>query len=113
MARFNAAFPVLPGKAEELKAFAQETLNRTDELNACQKRLNLQHESWYLQHTPMGELLLVIMEGENPLQSLANFGASREPFDVWFKDQVIALCGVDLNQPPPGPMPSLIFDWNA
>jgi hypothetical protein len=28
------------------------------------------------------------------------FVGSRDPFDVWFKEQMLAAAGVDLNNPP-------------
>jgi hypothetical protein len=39
MAVFLGAFPVLPGKEDEPRKFAQETLDRGEEFEASQRRL--------------------------------------------------------------------------
>ena len=38
MAVFMGAFPVLPGKEDEVRKFAQETLDRSDEFEASERR---------------------------------------------------------------------------
>jgi hypothetical protein len=35
---------------------------------------------------------------------------STQEFDVWFKDKLKELNGIDVTQPPPGPMPELYLD---
>ena len=50
VAVFMGAFPVLPGKDDEARKFARETMeDRREEFNASQKRLNTTKEEWALQ----------------------------------------------------------------
>ena len=63
------------------------------------------------QHTPMGDLLVLQLEGKSPEEAFAAFGADNSPFGQWFKEQVKKAHGVDFTQPPPGPPPELIFEW--
>lgn len=114
MASIAVAFPVLPGKGEEMRSFARAVLGvRRAEFDASQQRHGAVGERWYYQQTPQGEIVIVCIDGKDPLASLGAFSASRDPFDLWFKQQVQGLCGVDLNEPPAGPPPAQIFDWIA
>ena len=67
---------------------------------------------WH-QTTPQGDLAIVYEEADDLAQGLSRLAASQEPFDVWFKQQVLEMHGVDFNQPLPGPLPELLFDWVA
>lgn len=40
-----------------------------------------------------------------------DLAASDEPFDVWFKAQVLEVTGVDCNGPMP-PMPKQVVNWS-
>jgi hypothetical protein len=51
MAVFMGAFPVLAGKEEEPRKFARETLDRSEELDASQRRLAVTNEEWAQQQT--------------------------------------------------------------
>lgn len=114
MASIAVAFPVLPGKSEEMRGFAREVLGaRRAAFDASQERHGARGERWYLQPTPQGEIVIVCIDGDDPLGSLGAFSASGDPFDLWFKQRVQGLCGVDLNEPPAGPPPEQIFDWSA
>jgi hypothetical protein len=68
------------------------------------------HERVFFQQTPMGDLVIVTLEGESPESALESLGAGNDPFSKWFAEQVKSLRGFDLTQPPPGPMPELVVD---
>jgi hypothetical protein len=109
MRPFCVAFPVLPGKGEVLKQFAKAaTTDKFRELDASEKRLGIPRESWFLQQTPRGDLLLIYFEARDPMKVLQEFGASKDPFDQWFKQMVKESTGVDLGKPPPEPLPEAI-----
>lgn len=111
MASLASAFPVLPGKEEALRRFVQEMAGpRHSEYQASRRRHGMTIERSYLQHTPQGDLVIVYTEADHPEQLLARIAASQDPFDVWFKQQLQEIHGVDFNQPPPGPPPELLFD---
>jgi hypothetical protein len=111
MAVFLGAFPVLPGKEDEPRKFAQETLDRGDEFAASQGRVGVTKEEWSLQQTPMGSLVVVRFEGSDIEAVFADLAQSNDEFDVWFKGRVLEITGVDLDAPSDDPLPELILTW--
>jgi hypothetical protein len=110
---FLGAFPVLPGKADEVRKFAQETLGRGEEFSASQKHSGVTREEWSLQETPMGDLVLVRFESDDVEKSFERLATSTDDFDVWFRSRVMEISGVDLAAPPEGPPPEIILDWRS
>ena len=102
-------FPVLPGKREALIAFAQKLMGER-KAEYEQSQVSVHRESWYIQPTPHGELCIVHFEAVDPAAVFAGLATSQEPFDIWFREQVLDTTGVDLTQPPGG-MPEQIFHW--
>ena len=113
MATFIGAFPVLPGKDDDARKFAQETMGRSEEFSASQKRGGVTKEEWAFQQSPMGSLMLVHFEANDIEKSFAALAQSSEDFDVWFRGRVQELTGVDLAAEPDGPPPEIILDWRA
>jgi hypothetical protein len=113
MAVFLGAFPVLQGKDDEARKFAQETLDRRDAFDASQERLGVTKEEWALQQTPMGSLVVVRFEADDVEGAFEGLAQSSEPIDVWFRERVLEITGVDLSAPMEGPPPEIIFDWSA
>src|SRR5262245_22731024 len=114
MAVFLGAFPVLPGKEDELRKFAQETLDRADEFAASQARHgHITKEEWALQQTPMGAFVLLRFEADDVEGAFARLAESSEPFDVWFRGRALEISGVDLSQPFEGPPPEILVDWSS
>lgn len=102
MERMCLTIPVKSGHREELIAFMREVDGpRHAELAETEKRVGLQREVFFLAEGAEHDQLLMYVEGEAIAGSIAAFVASREPFDVWFKDRFAACTGVDLNDPPP------------
>ena len=62
MALTAVAFPVLPGKAVDGRRFAQEALDRREELAASFRRIGVTREDWFLQSTPQGDQIIVQIE---------------------------------------------------
>ena len=112
MALSAVAFPVLPGKTEDGRRFAQEVMERRPETAASWARIGVSRESWFLQSTPAGDLIIVVMEAADPLAAFQTWAASRDPYDVWFKERAGAICGFDFNQPLPA-LPEAVLQWAA
>ncbi len=111
MPAFCIAFPVLPGKRGALKEFGKTVTARRREFEASEKRLGIPKEAWFAQSTPQGDLVLIYFEAKDPARALGEFARSQDPFDLWFKEQVKAITGVDLNQPPAGPPPEQVITF--
>lgn len=113
MASLSMAMPVKSGKSDKLRAFVDEVLGpRRSEFEASEKRIGITREGWYFQPTPMGDLVIVWVEADDPMTSLGRFIQSQEPFDTWFKAEVLDITGVDLNTAPTVG-PEVLMDWSA
>ena len=113
MATFIGAFPVLPGKDDDARKFAQETMGRGEEFSASQKRGGVTKEEWAFQQSPMGSLMLVHFEANDIEKAFGVLAESSDGFDVWFRGRVQELTGVDLAAEPEGPPPEIVLDWRA
>lgn len=113
MAVFMGAFPVVPGKEDEARQFAKETLEREQEFRASQQRSGVTREEWSFQQTPMGSFMIVRFESPDTAAVFTNFGQSDDPFDAWSRARILEITGIDLSTPPEGPLPEIVLDWAA
>jgi hypothetical protein len=92
------AAPLLPGTAstdreEMLSCWHGE---RSEEHSASRRRHGITRESVWIQGTPAGELAVVLIESPDLSHALLGLGTSDEPFDVWFREHLLAVHGMDL-----------------
>ncbi|MEO8151285.1 MAG: hypothetical protein ABI723_26880 [Bacteroidia bacterium] len=107
---FAMAIPILPGKTEQWKKFANELTGKYyDAFVASRKKLNV-HERTFLQHSPQGDFVLVTLEGDDPQNAFKNFANGNDEFTNWFVKEVKEIHGFDLKNPPQGPLPELVID---
>jgi hypothetical protein len=110
---FALAIPILPGKEKEWSQWIHELkTTHFKEFAASRKKLGV-HERTFLQHTPKGDLVIVTLKGDDPASAFAKFAADDSKFTKWFMEGVKRTHGLDLTQPPPGPMPELMVDSMA
>jgi hypothetical protein len=106
------AFPILPGKEEQMRQFARE-LQTTRAAAAADfySRLGIAHESWHVQQKPDGVWVIAITQfGTRPMAAAAeDYAKSRHDFDQWFKEQVMEVSGVDPVTTPLGPPTTCVF----
>jgi hypothetical protein len=108
------ASPILPGKLEAWRRFNQETVGAWAEAHeASNNRLGITQERAWLQQTPEGNLAIIYLEVEDPERLFSGLATSSDPYDVWFRQQVLEIHGLDLAQPDDGPMPELAYEWPA
>jgi hypothetical protein len=95
------AFPVLAGRTDDARVFMRQLdgVRRAD-FDAFERRLGVSKALWFLAQSPSGDQLISYAEISNFNQTMSSFVSSREPFDVWIKEQMKAITGVDLNNPP-------------
>jgi hypothetical protein len=55
----------------------------------------------------------VTYEAQDIPRVFASLASSQEPYDVWFREQVKDIHGVDFSQGLPGPLPEVFIDWQA
>ena len=106
------AFPVLLGKEEDIRKFAGEmTGPRRQEAEEFYRSFGVVRESWHYQETPHGPMVISVTDVDGDLDVKAQaYADSVRPFDLWFKEQVLNLTGVDPNTQPLGPPSEVIFD---
>jgi len=99
MSTLAMAFPILPGRTPDWRAWIKE-LNgaRHDEFVESRRRAGL-HERTFLQHTPDGDLAIVTLEGEDPARAFQEMMSRSDPFTSWFRKRVEDFHGVDLSRP--------------
>ncbi|MGH9363460.1 MAG: hypothetical protein ACRD2T_16240 [Thermoanaerobaculia bacterium] len=109
------AFPLLPGKEEELQQFAAELSGaRGAETATFYDSFSVSRETWHLQQTDHGALVIGVTEVAEPVQEIAQeYAASQRAFDRWFKDKVRELTGIDPDTQPLGPPAEQIFEFRA
>jgi hypothetical protein len=104
--------PVLAGRADA----AREFLGRLDgdrraDYARSEQRLGISKEVWFLASGPRDVSLVAYIEAAGFAHSLHAFAASHDVFDVWFKDQVLYVSGVDLNDPGEMTLPELLSSY--
>ena len=86
--------PLLPGKEEEWRRFVQEVIEeRLSEYDQLRKRLGIRNESVWLARTNAGETVIAHLEAEAPEWVAPTLATSTDPFDVWFKEQLLEFHG--------------------
>src|ERR687883_818367 len=108
------ALPVLAGKTEAAHAFFGELEGeRKNAFTASEQRIKITKESWHLQQTPQGDLLIAYIESPDFANALKSFSGSRDEFDEWFKQRLAEVTGIDLNYPPPGPLSEQLSTYQS
>lgn len=97
---------------EKLHAFIAELRDRAGELRDFYARHRVE-EAWFLQNTARGAIVIAVAATDDPEHTAKSFQESRAPFDVWFKQRVIELSGVDPNRTPLGPPSACVFEFFA
>ena len=104
------AFPIVPGKTDEWRAWMEEINgSRHEEFAASRRSVGL-HERTFLQHTPMGDLVIVTLEGDDPAASFGQLMTRTDEFSKWFGEQAASVHGIDLSQLPAGSPSELVVD---
>ncbi len=110
MALVAFAAPILPGKMEQWRQFISETQGpRYNDFKASRDRYGV-HERSFLQQTPQGDMVIVTLEGNDPVSAFQKMARDQDPFTRWFVQQVLEIHGFDLSKGLPGEPPQLIAD---
>ncbi len=110
---FAMCVPVVKGKEGELKNFLNDLNGKyKSAYQVSRKKLGVRERSFH-QVTPMGEMIIVTLEGENPQEAFSKFASGDDEFTKWFTKKVSEIHGIDLSAPPPGPMPVMMIDSAA
>ena len=97
------------------RAFQRELdTARKAEYDRSERAIGITKEHWFIASVPSGDQLVVYMESADFNRALGMFSQSQEPFDVWFKQRLAEVSGVDLgNLPPDMQLPELVSIYEA
>ncbi len=112
-------FPILNGKVEAWRRFTQELSGfRRVSFEASRKRLGITRERLTLLENAFGATAVTTLEAPDVAKALGQIIISEVPFDVWYREQLQELHGVNLAgyeqfaQPTPlPPEQELLFEW--
>lgn len=109
---YATALPLLPDKTARLHEFAIELngIHATEFENSL-RRLGF-GLTLFVQHTPHLDLVISVVEGDEPAAAFGNLTMSEHPFDRWHVQQIVDQTGLDLAAPAPEPN-ELLWSWDA
>ena len=107
------AVPILFGKTESIRAMFKTIKDeKWKDYERVQKNAGVEKEQDFLQITPMGDMLILYIEGKDVQKTFMTFAASKDPFDLWFIEEMKKNTGVDFSQPPSDPMPEMLISFH-
>jgi hypothetical protein len=99
---------------ERNTAFANEMQGaRRAEYAASRAAKGITREEVWMQETPAGTVSVVYIEADDLGGAFSGLATSQEPFDVWWRAQILAIHGIDMAQPMPGPMNAQVLAFRA
>lgn len=107
------ALPLLPGTTDTDRDEMHQCWqgDRANEHRASRARHGITREVTWIQSTPGGDLAIVLLESDDLAAALFGVAGSDAPFDVWFREHVQAVHGVDLTAGMN--LPETILDYAA
>jgi hypothetical protein len=109
MALMAVVIPILPGKTPAWRAFIEQLNGPRHQEFADSRRKVGVRERTFLQQTPMGDLVIVTLEGDDPGAAFGQMLTATDDFSKWFGEQAMAAHG-DIPAPTSGPPSELVAD---
>jgi hypothetical protein len=112
-------FPILSDKVEAWRRFCQELSgSRRLTYEASRQRMGITRERLALVETTFGATAVTTLEAPDMDRALGQIIASEIPFDVWYRERLQKLHGINLagyeQYAQPTPIPDnqeLLFEW--
>lgn len=94
--------PLLPDTEEAGRAFTAKAFD-SDDMARTRRAMGVSKEIVTVLSTPHGDLAAVYVEANDPVAANAEFAASDDPFNMWFKGELAKLFPpfVDFGKPVP------------
>ena len=107
------AAPLLPGTTAADRAEMQACWDgeRRDDHDESRRRLGITREAVWIQPTPAGDMAIVLIESPDLGTALHGIATSARPFDVWFRQHLATVHGMDLSQGMT--LPETVLDFRA
>lgn len=92
------AFPILAGKVEAWRRFCQELAgSRHRQYETSRQHSGITHERMTLVENPFGATAVTILESPDIAKTLENLITSESSFDLWYRQRLRELHGVNLS----------------
>ncbi|WP_427015995.1 hypothetical protein ACQCSX_14540 [Pseudarthrobacter sp. P1] len=105
MASITWFAPILPGKLDTWRAFTEEMYGpRLEEYQRSRARLGFTREVASLTQTSEGDFVCLFHEADDLGAAFTTLAQSDDPFDVWFRENLVDTHGLTpemLQGPPP------------
>jgi hypothetical protein len=101
--------PILPGKTEAWRRFVQETseLHR-HEYEASRRHLGIVAEWLWVVTIERRETAVIAVMATHPERIWGEIAVSERLFDLWYRQQLVRLLGIELPSVPPA---ELVWSW--
>ena len=106
------AAPIVEGKQAQWREFIREIGDggsRHEAYVASRQAMGVRERS-FLQPTPMGDMVIVTLEGDDPASAMAKFAGANDAFTQWFVAQILEIHGFDLRQVTTQQPPEMAID---
>ena len=100
--------PIVEGKLDAWKDFARSLSGR--EFEDFNSRYDLTRHAAWLAETPAGPMVIVLLEGPGADDHMQRLAASDNEYDRRHRAKIMEVHGMDVTQPPPGPLPEKYVD---
>jgi hypothetical protein len=101
--------PILPGKTEAWRRFVQETSDlHRHEYEASRRHLGIMAEWLWLVTIERRETAVIAVMAAHPERIWGELAVSERPFDLWYRQQLVRLLGIEL---PSVPLVELGWSW--
>ena len=113
MATYAFVAPIVPGKMEQWRRFVAELKGvRHVAYLDNRKKAGIQREQAFLQKTPQGDFVVVVLETNDPAAAARGM-ASSDTFGTWFQKEVQEIHGFSLAEVARHPPNELALDSKA
>ena len=107
------ALPILPGTLDAGKAMFKTIRDEKWKDNErVDKMAGVDKEQDFVQTTPMGDMLYMYIESKDIQKSLAWFASSKDPYVLWFAEEMMKNTGIDLSKPPTVAPPENVLSYH-
>jgi hypothetical protein len=107
------ALPILPGKLEAVKAmFKTIREEKMKDNERVDKAAGVDKEQDFVQSTPMGDMLFMYIESKDLQKALMTFATSKDPYNLWYVEEIKKNTGIDLHAPPTVAPPENVLSYH-
>ena len=112
MTELVTMLPILPGKKQEAEKFAATLMGpKWSRYQESQKSFSIERETWFTVTTSRGDFLVFYAEGDDIVKSFKDWVVSKDAFEIWVKEEMKKISGVDPDVPSDEPLPKQILRY--